>query len=77
MNYLNKTLWRISKRLTVFLSLIVLVTSCSATTSTKEESPAVVSKKDIAFIDSSLTFQCGEKNDFFYNLYFEIGITNM
>ena len=66
------------KALTTVLlfSIVSFLSGCSNTGTASSEPSVIDSPEKITFLESSLEFECTDKNEYFYTMYFGINLKN-
>lgn len=60
----------------LLITLSLVVTGCATSPSSNQESTIGVVPKDLSLLNSTLSFQCSDKNEYFYSVYFGISVKN-
>ena len=60
----------------LLIALSLFVTGCTSSPNSNQDSTVGIGPKDVSLLNSTLSFQCSDKNDYFYSVYFGISVKN-
>ena len=60
----------------LLIALSLVVTGCASSPNSNQESTIGIGPKDLSILNSTLSFQCSGKNEYFYSVYFGISVKN-
>lgn len=58
------------------LAISLVLSGCAVSSNSNQDSSAGIGSKDVWLLDSTLEFECADKNDYYYNVYFGISFKN-
>lgn len=65
-----------SKSLSVALAVALALSGCSSSPSSNQDSKVGIGSQDVSLLNSTLSFECTDVNEYFYYLYFGIQMKN-
>jgi hypothetical protein len=60
----------------LLIALSLLVTGCTSSPNSNQDSKTGIGPNDVSLLNSTLSFQCSDKNEYFYSVYFGISVKN-
>lgn len=60
----------------LLITLSLVVTGCASSPNSNQESTMGIGPRDLSLLNSTLSFQCSDKNEYFYSVYFGISAKN-
>jgi hypothetical protein len=64
------------KNYAFLIALCLVLTGCASSPNLNQDSKESLGPKDLSLLNSTLSFQCSDKNEYFYSVYFGISVKN-
>ena len=64
------------KNFSFLIALCLFLTGCASSPNSNQDSTVGLGPKDVSLLNSTLSFQCSDKNEYFYSVYFGISVKN-